>query len=167
LGTRCRWLILLGKCIQDSVGNTVERQNIVEASASNLITAGIEVDFDGSGPLISDGNTATQWGANMLRGMIRPTGNPGSGGLFPLSLTELYTYFGGTPSSPNHGIHLANEGVSRIAVRADATETAGHWWLRSPGGGNLVRFVLTDGSITSNSNTNSALGWRGAIWIRR
>jgi len=38
----------------------------------------------------------------MLRGMMRPTGNPGFGELFSLSVAEVYTYFLGENPIPTH-----------------------------------------------------------------
>jgi len=167
------------------------RQNISSGSNSvvedgQTISAGIEVDFVGGtdgaiAPWVSHTNTAMQWGMNMTRGMTRPTGNPGSGEVFALSLTEIYTYFAGTRTDAHqtHNTHLNEGGVDRgVDRRAQAATNAElentifvFYWLRSPGSNEdaLVRRIAASGNVANISAnvTNNDNGFRPALWVRR
>jgi len=178
--------IALNYEFQDESGNTVYRQTISSGIDSvveggQIISVGIEVDFvggtvAGTAPWVTNGNTATQWGMNMTRGMTRPqtNGAPGNGELFPLSVTEVYTYFAGANPTPlsNGSAHEIQEGVARhTQTVANAGSEAGGTgqWLRSPGSGAAgpVRLVGGSGNIIGSLVDNPVVGFRPALWIRR
>jgi len=131
---------------QNSEGATVARQNLgaPEAIGGITIHAGIEADVTSTGPWLGSADAlgiGTLWrypeNPEMRRAMTRPTGNPGTGELFPLSVTEVNHYFGanaehGNPSPPGAGQALRN------GFDLSETPLPSHWWLRLSG----VEFLL-------------------------
>jgi len=111
----------------------------------------------------------------VLRGMTRPTGEPGSGEVFVLSLTEVYTYFAGISLIPNniHELHLENGGVNRQAqIPEDAAlenDTFVNDWLRSTGHtlSTPKRAVNLLGNFGGDDATANGSGFRPVIWVRR
>jgi len=130
---------------QDNNGNSVVRQNIAQATASNMITAGIEVNFNGSNFVGSSANLTTG-----LRGRTRAL-NSGAE-TFILSVEEVRQYM---PSSLNNA---ALDGVMLEPRR---------WWLRSTGADatNSVRVIHQSGGFTQLPANNTTNGFRPALWV--
>ena len=136
---------------QDNNGNSIPRQNIAQATPTNMITAGIEFDFSGNNWL-----THAQFNSlpsPILRGITRPI--EGTGEVFILSAAEVRFFFG-------------ESFVNRRAYRADTLESV-IWSLRSSGTDDVhqMRTVALAGNFSSNLAFNSPLvsGHRPAMWV--
>jgi len=160
---------------QDTSGNVVQRTaTIVDGTGSGIETDMIVTDgnvTDVVGGWYANDSAIAQWrlsaNPDMRRAMTRPAGNPGSGQLFPLSVTEVQGYLGET-------------NADRVTTLVNTT-TSANWWLRSSGthAGNPIRRIGPGGQIQgsvvapsatqgfdSGSMAHGSVGIRPALWIR-
>lgn len=122
---------------QDNDGHSVPRQNIAQATVGNVISAGIEQDFNGENSDQIDSMLNVQ--------RARTRARVGNGEVFVLSRSEAWHYF---PTSD-----------SRIALDVATMSPVFHW-TRSPG-----RATESTGNVVGLVGENGVLGWQGAAHL--
>ena len=167
----------LGNWYQNTVGATIKAKAV---NYNFLSASGIEFDMadnTNTGLPAWTGNDPG-WRCNRAeafttcawtRAISRPSGNPGNGGAFILSQTEVQTFFGPANANPTNADRQAT-GDQRHGWASGHTYRA--WWMRSPGNINdgyplPVRFVFGNGSLGANNANDTGIGSRPALWVRR
>ena len=82
--------------------------------------------------------------------------------VFVLSVSEANQYFGPL------GVNGVTPEINAARLARDASGTARHWWLRSPGSGTVhtpASVVFENGTLTAFDSTRTDVGFRPALWI--
>lgn len=96
--------------------------------------------------------TETGWNTDARSAISQPSGNPGAGMSFPLSISEF------------------NEYVVPLNKRVGTGAFSGHtreWFLRSPGAGTAQVARISGSNNVSSTNVGDVQpGIRPAVWVR-